>query len=110
MIGLVQVGEQAMADRFTYIPLIGIFIIVAWGVPEVVPVGATRRVLLPAAVAASIAACVVVARTQASTWATSETMWRHAIAVTSNNAHAHTALGALLADQGRAAPQCVRSV
>jgi len=103
VIGLVQVGEQAMADRFTYIPLIGIFIIVAWGVPEFMLAGRARRVLLPAAAAASIAVCVIVARAQASTWATSETMWRHAIAVTSDNAHAHTALGALLADEGHAA-------
>jgi protein O-mannosyl-transferase len=89
----VQVGEQAMADRYTYLPLVGLFIAVVWGATDL---AATLR--LPKPVPAAVAAAVVVALgaaafVQTGYWRTSETLYRHAIAVTPRNHIAHDSLG-----------------
>jgi len=97
VIGLVQVGVAAMADRYTYLPLVGIFLAVVWGASEVV-----RAVLGGApvgwAVAALVAAaCTARTRSQVRVWRTTETLFTHAIAVTRSNwiAHYNLALRAL---------------
>jgi tetratricopeptide (TPR) repeat protein len=103
VIGLIQVGDQAMADRYTYIPLIGLFIVVAWGVPELLgrwPLR-IRRIALPAAAGVVILACAIAARAQAQYWEDSTTLWTHALAVTSRNNIAHNNLGVSLAEQGK---------
>ncbi len=99
-IGIVQVGTQAMADRYTYIPLIGVFIIVAWGVGDVLR--AWSRFRMPAAVAAGAAllACAIATRLQIRYWESSATLWKHALAVTTDNYAAHTYYGNALASQG----------
>ena len=77
VIGLVQVGVQAMADRYTYIPLIGIFIIAAWGAAEFTaawPVGGKAVAAL-----AVLAACGYLTFRQVGTWSNSETLLRHAV-------------------------------
>lgn len=83
--GLVQVGEQAMADRYTYLPLIGIYIVLAWGAREV----AVRwRRLQPAlALAASIALAAFASATwlQIGVWRDSRTLFEHALRVTRDN-------------------------
>jgi tetratricopeptide (TPR) repeat protein len=101
--GLVQVGLQARADRYTYIPLIGLFIIVAWGVPDLV---ARRRRTRPAvAVAACVAilACAVAAHAQVRYWQNSSVLWAHDIDVTRGVENARSRFNAAvqLSQQGR---------
>jgi protein O-mannosyl-transferase len=106
VIGLIQVGDQAIADRYTYIPLIGLFIIVAWGAPDLLVRWPLRRVVLPkialpAAACLVILACAITARGQLEYWEDSTTLWTHTLAVTTRNNIAHNNLGATLADQGK---------
>jgi tetratricopeptide (TPR) repeat protein len=101
VIGLIQVGDQAMADRYTYIPLIGLFIIVAWGVPELLVRWPLRRIALRAAAALVILACAFAASGQLQYWENSTTLWTHALAVTTGNNIAHNNLGVALAGQGK---------
>jgi len=95
VIGLVQIGSQAMADRYTYLPSIGLFIAVVWLVADLIP----NRTALAAAGALVVLALTFVAHTQASYWRDSLTLFRHAIDVTTNNETAHTALGSALLEQ-----------
>ncbi|MEN6405641.1 MAG: tetratricopeptide repeat protein [Thermoguttaceae bacterium] len=101
VIGLMQVGRQARADRYTYLPQIGLAIALAWGVDYVV----RRRPI--AARAVGIASCLVltllavVAWRQTSHWRDNETLWRHTLQCTSRNAVADFNLGSHWAEQGR---------
>ena len=100
VIGLVQVGEQAMADRYTYLPSLGILILMVWGAGDL-----TRRWRPPArslsvAGLAAVALCLVLTRQQLGCWRDSETLFRHALAVTKNNYIALNNLGTTLSDQG----------
>jgi tetratricopeptide (TPR) repeat protein len=92
VIGLVQVGEQAMADRYTYIPLIGPFIIVAWGVLDLFRKWHYRKIYL--SVFVMIILLALTARTffQVSHWKNGVTLFEHAIKVTENNYKAHNNL------------------
>jgi tetratricopeptide (TPR) repeat protein len=100
VIGIVQVGEQGHADRYTYLPHIGLFLLAVWGVADVV---ASRRAMsrITAVTAAiTIFALAWVAFAQTRYWHDSETLWTHALAVTSDNDFAHNNLAYLLADRG----------
>ncbi|MCE5282209.1 MAG: tetratricopeptide repeat protein [Deltaproteobacteria bacterium] len=101
VIGLVQVGLQGMADRYTYIPLIGIFIMAAWGIPELVARWPSRKVVLPAAAVAVIAALAIMTWFQAGTWRSNVALYRHAVEVTTGNAWAEYNLGLALTIEGR---------
>jgi len=101
VIGVVQVGLQSMADRYTYIPLIGLFIIVAWGAVDLAERWTPQRLMLPATAVLALAACAIIARRQTTTWRDSITLWQHAIDVTSDNANAQYNLGAVLIEAGR---------
>ena len=101
VIGIVQIGGHAMADRFTYIPLIGIFILVAWAGAAI-----AARVRLPAAAVACTAALSVVAfgigaRAQVLHWKNGVTLWQHTTQVSPGNARAHANLGVALAREGQ---------
>ncbi|MFL5339967.1 MAG: glycosyltransferase family 39 protein [Gemmataceae bacterium] len=85
MIGLVQVGEQARADRYTYLPLIGIFIIVAFGLSDLLRSRRFPRALLFAAAIAVILACATLTWKQIGYWHDSRALWAHAVAVTADN-------------------------
>ncbi|MGB9619954.1 MAG: tetratricopeptide repeat protein, partial [Armatimonadota bacterium] len=108
VIGLVQVGKQAMADRYTYVPLIGIFVIVAWGVPDLarrlsfgrgeLSVWAGRSGI--GAAVAIVAVLAFATHRQAAYWRNDNSIWTRALAVTKNNAFAHYNLGTTLATQG----------
>lgn len=100
VIGIVQVGGQARADRYTYVPFIGLFIMVAWGIPDLIGKRNFRPWLLvvPGAV---IAILGVMTRQQISYWSNSETLFTHALAVTRGNWLAHNLLGLALYDQNR---------
>jgi tetratricopeptide (TPR) repeat protein len=99
VVGLVQVGNQGMADRFTYVPLIGVFIVVAWGVPALVPAGRWWRSIVAAAIVVALA---VLARGQVETWRDDTTLWQHALDVIPDNFLAHNFVGRSLWTQGRA--------
>jgi hypothetical protein len=92
VIGLVQVGEQASADRYTYVPMVGIAIMLAWSAADFLSAHARARPVIVSAAAAACAACFVVTWLQSACWQNSETLFRHAIAVTANNAVAHNNL------------------
>ena len=101
VIGWVQVGSQAMADRYTYIPSIGIFLALVWGAHEAAARWQRRTAIAGVAGAAVLAGCALLTVRQISYWADSETLFRHALAVTENNWLAHNNLGNALADDGR---------
>ena len=96
VIGLVQVGDQAMADRYTYIPLVGLFLIIAWGVPELLAKYNFRKAFLAVAATAVVLAMSVCTYVQLRYWQNSVTILEHAIEVTQNNRLAYANLGVAL--------------
>jgi tetratricopeptide (TPR) repeat protein len=110
VIGLVQVGSQAMADRYTYVPLIGIFVALVWGVADAAESAMARlgqpawkRVALTVPSVAILAACGAMTIRQERYWQDTGTLFRHAIEVTRDNYFAHNVLGTSLVSQGRVA-------
>ena len=105
VIGLVQVGDQAWADRYTYLPLIGIFMAVVWEGAQLLD----EKIANPkargrfAAVASAAVALPLLGMTwhQVGYWKSSRSLFEHAAAVTENNAKAITLLGSLLAEEGK---------
>jgi tetratricopeptide (TPR) repeat protein len=100
VIGLVQVGEQARADRYTYLPQIGLYVMIAWAVAHFARPYRNRRITVALGAPAAIAALTVCAFVQISYWKNSETLWTHALAVTSDNDVAHNNLGYLSMRRG----------
>lgn len=101
VIGLVKVGNQAMADRYTYIPYVGVFIVIVWAITLLLErVRISPRIPLTLACVV-LALCAVLTSLQLRHWRNSETLFRRAIAVTSNNTVAHNNLGNTLMAQGR---------
>ena len=100
VIGLVQVGMQAMADRFTYIPLIGLFITVAWGVPDLLSKHRLRNFVLATAAGIVIAALMICTHLQVANWRNNLTLFKKAVEVNANNYLVHINLGGALAEQG----------
>jgi protein O-mannosyl-transferase len=82
VIGIVQVGRQAIADRYAYIPLVGIFIIVAWGVPELLSKWRYKERVLSVSAGIIIFALLITTWKQVSHWKNSVTIFQHAIKVT----------------------------
>jgi protein O-mannosyl-transferase len=103
MIGLVQVGVQQMADRYTYFPLIGIFLAVTWLVPELTPAGFFRERVLPITAVAAVALYSAMAFGQVSYWHDSLTLLRHSESCTPQNVMIHNCLGAALFREGKPA-------
>ncbi len=101
VIGLVQVGEQAMADRYTYVPLIGLFLIVAWGARDWVLHWELPEWVVGAAGAIGLGALACQTFIQVGYWKNSETLFQHTLAVTRENSMAHTALANGLFHQDR---------
>jgi len=101
VIGIVQVGMQGLADRYTYIPLIGIFIGVVWTAGAWLERGKVARLILESTTAIVLLGCGLTAHRQASYWHDDLTLFRHALAVTSNNAVAECHVGAGLAKEGK---------
>jgi protein O-mannosyl-transferase len=100
VIGIVQVGAQAMADRYSYVPLIGIFVAVAWAAHEVLMAAPRWRVPVVAAATVAMAALAVTSWVQAGTWQNSRVLWQHAIDVTTGNHLAYNNLGVVLVHEG----------
>ena len=101
VIGLVQVGDQSMADRYTYIPLIGLFIIMAWGGAKIVSMRAGSQKFVTLIGCGFILFCLVRTTAQVTCWKDSISLFNHAIRVTSNNALAYNNLGMALAEKGK---------
>jgi Tfp pilus assembly protein PilF len=101
VIGIVQVGAHAYADRYTYIPLIGIFIAVVWGVGALLE--DRRRLTVPAALLTLgvLALLAFTASRQVAVWQDSVSLYRHTLRVTEKNAVMHNNLGIALADRER---------
>ena len=102
VIGLVQVGLQSMADRYTYIPLTGIFIIIAWGIPDLIAKWRYKKIGLFITTTTLISILMICTWSQVGCWRNSITLFSHAINVTENNSVAHNNLGSAFADQGKA--------
>jgi tetratricopeptide (TPR) repeat protein len=100
VIGLVQAGGQAMADRYTYLPLIGLFLIIAWGIPAELGRSKTWRIPLVLGVAAVLAACQAGTANQLRYWVNNKVLFERALAVTRENPFAHVNLAESLADEG----------
>ncbi len=96
VVGLVQVGEQAMADRYAYIPLIGIFITIAWGLDDFAEARRVRALwrVIPAACVLILLGSVTLR--QMTYWESEYTVWAHTAQVTDQNPYAHAELGAAL--------------
>ena len=97
VIGLVQVGSQGMADRYTYVPLIGIFVIIAWGVPDFMPKWRYKKIGFTVTIAAILAIIMITTRLQIRYWSDSLTLFKHAFEVTTvDNCIVHGKLGEAL--------------
>jgi len=101
VIGLVQVGSQAMADRYTYVPLIGIFIMIAFGVPELMSGWRYRKIGLSTMAVACLLVLMATTWFQVRYWANSVTLFERALAVTENNYVLHSNLGVTLFSKGK---------
>jgi Flp pilus assembly protein TadD len=101
VIGLVQVGNAAMADRYTYLPLVGVFLVLVWGAGLAHANGRVPKLLLAAVAAAALAACAGQTRRQLEFWRNSETLFRHTLAVTKDNFAAEVNLGNWLSKRGQ---------
>src|SRR5262249_4342562 len=101
MIGLIQVGTQAMADRYMYLPMIGLLVIVAWGAADLIDrLTMPRARYLRLGVAALVLVAAVDARSLTFAWSDSVSLWSHAIANSDGNYLAYVNLGSALVERG----------
>jgi hypothetical protein len=100
VIGLVQVGMQSMADRYTYVPLIGIFIIISWSAAEIFAHARSAKPMAVITAGLVLTACAFRARDQLGYWQNDGTLFRHAIAVTPSYFKGYLTLGNYLKQQG----------
>jgi tetratricopeptide (TPR) repeat protein len=101
MIGLVQVAWAAMADRYAYLPFIGLFLMVTWGVADWAEARRISETWLRLAAGAALLLLSVATCRQVGYWRDGETLWTHAVEVTVNNSLAQAYLGVELARKGR---------
>jgi protein O-mannosyl-transferase len=101
VVGLVQVGTQSKADRYTYIPLVGIFILIAWAAADVSQRWPRTKPALISTFALASAACITVTLVQIGHWKNSQALFEHAIRVTSGNYVAYNGLGLAFRHQDR---------
>ena len=100
VIGFVQVGLQARADRFTYLPHIGLYLMVAWGLTDLTEGWRYRRAALAASASVILAAATCCAFIQTTYWKDSVSLWTRTLAVTSDNDVAHLCMAAALMSRG----------
>ena len=101
VIGLVQVGAQSMADRYTYIPIVGIFIILTWGIADISARWPHRKILLLLFSVAALVSISICTWFQTHYWQNSKTIFTHTVNVTNNNSIAHYGLGMAYDQQGK---------
>jgi tetratricopeptide (TPR) repeat protein len=100
VIGLVQVGDQAYADRYTYIPLIGLFLMLAWGIPDLLAGWRLQEIVLTSLGITLVLSCVLYSWLQVHYWQDDLTLWAHALEVNPENAVAHNNLAIDLSKLG----------
>ena len=100
VIGLVQVGVQSIADRYTYLPAIGLFLMITWGATECLTAWPHAKPFLASAAGLVLAGCFLISMHQLQFWHDSIALFSHAIEVTTDNAVAHCNLGQALAAAG----------
>ena len=101
VIGVLQVGWQARADRYTYLPQIGLYVLLAWAAADLCAGWRHRRVVLGGLATVILVGLIFCARAQTSYWRNSESLWTHTLACTSGNVEAHNNLGSVLLKMGR---------
>ncbi len=101
VIGIVQISFYAHADRYTYLPQIGLYILLTWTAVELTASWRNRRWVLGGGAMVVLAVLITCARTQTAYWRNSESLWTHALACTSDNTIAHNNLGDAFFQQGR---------
>ena len=101
VIGVIQVGAQAHADRYTYLPHIGLYLVITWGIVDLSARWRYRRQVLSALAGIVVVTLTWRAWVQTTYWRNSESIWTHTLAVTSNNALAHNNLGLVFQQRGR---------
>jgi tetratricopeptide (TPR) repeat protein len=101
VIGLVQSGDQGMADRFTYVPLIGLFIMFTWGASELVKTWRHRGMILAVTASTVLLTFAICSTLQVRHWENNITLFTHALKVTKDNFLAHNNLGAAMAVESR---------
>jgi len=101
VIGLVQVGSQALADRYTYLPLIGLFIMLAWGFNDLTARWKHQKIAAPLLAGLVLIACAALTARQISFWPSTKTLFAHAAAVDDQNYLAWTVLGDQLRLEGK---------
>jgi len=99
--GIVQVGNQARADRYTYLPQIGLYLMLTWMVVDLCAGWRHRRLFLGTLAVVVLSVLTFVARAQASYWQNSQSLWTRAIACTSDNAIAYTNLAEAFFKKGK---------
>ncbi len=97
VIGLIPLGAESMSNRYTYLPMIGIWLLLVWAVADLSKRWRRRTVLMAAVVVVILGVCMARTRGEIVYWKDGETLWKRAIAVTKNNFMAHYCLGNLLA-------------
>jgi len=100
VIGLMQVGSHSIADRYTYLPSIGIFIIIAWGIAEITKNLPHKKICLGISAAIVIIALTIATRTQVGYWKNNTTLYTHTLAITDRNLIIHNNLGNDIQKQG----------
>src|SRR5262249_9597665 len=95
VIGLVSVGIQTMADRYAYVPNIGLYLMAVWGIADALADRVPRPVLAGTA-GLGLAVCLLLTRYHAHLWKDNVALWEHAVRVTDNNFGAHESLGVAL--------------
>jgi tetratricopeptide (TPR) repeat protein len=101
VIGIVQVGRQAMADRYTYVPLIGLFIMIAWGIPLLFGKWRARNTVIAFMTAILFSSLMIITWLQVNHWKNTVSLFKHATNVTDKNYLAHVNLGKALANTGK---------
>jgi Flp pilus assembly protein TadD len=101
VIGIVQVGSQAMADRYTYITLTGLFVIIAWGANDLLSKWPHRKIWLGTLAAILLPVLMVLTWKQVQYWENNTTLFKHTLKHTSNNLIIHNNMGVTLDKQGR---------
>jgi len=101
VIGLFQAGEQSMADRYSYLSLTGLFIIIVWGIDDLLRKVDGSGWIRRAAAVAALAVCSTLTWNQVQTWKSTRTLFDHANAVTRGNYLADTVIGRILVDEGK---------
>jgi tetratricopeptide (TPR) repeat protein len=101
VIGIIRSGDQAMADRYHYLPSIGVAVMLAWGIPLLIIREDARKKILFMAATVFLIILAVLTRNQCGYWKNSSELWNHALHVTKDNYLAHSHLGIILCEKGK---------